>query len=181
MEFSRLYHSIQLLLLMNPERRAKYIKKHNIFKECGDNCMFMFRKIPIYPQYIKCHNNVRIASNVTMCTHDAIHRMFNNIKSEKVEFKERIGCIELLDNVFIGTNSVVLYDTKIGPNVIVAANSLVNKDIANGVYGGVPAKYICSINEYKEKIRNRQKRINENVGDTEEEKNWNFFKKEHYL
>lgn len=157
MKIARLYHSIRMCFILEGSKRAAYIKKHCVFAECGEHCMFMFRKIPLYPEKIKCHNNVRIASNVTLCTHDAIHHMINYAYNfQENPLNEKIGYIEIDNNVFIGTNSTIMYNTKIGPNVIVAANSLVNKDIANGVYGGVPAKYICSIEEYIDKRRHEQ-------------------------
>lgn len=181
MDIYRVYHSIRMLLIMSPTKRANYIKKHNVFNECGEGCMFMFRKVPLYSKCIKCGNNVRIASNVTLITHDAIHNMLNNSKKIKeTEIKERIGCIEFKDNVFVGANSTILYDTKIGPNVIVAANSLVNKDIANGVYGGNPARYICSVDEYILKQRKRETKVSAYCAEDEISQSWLLFNDEHY-
>ena len=66
--------------------------------------------------------------NVDFCTHDIIHRVLNRLPENDYKLKEHIGCIEIMDNVFIGANSVILYGTKIGPNVIVASGSVVTKD-----------------------------------------------------
>lgn len=64
-------------------------------------------------------------------------------------FHERIGCIEIMDNVFIGSNSVILYGVTIGENVIIASGSVVTKDIeANSVVGGVPAGKIGTFDNY---------------------------------
>lgn len=64
-------------------------------------------------------------------------------------FNEHIGCIEIKDNVFVGSNTIILYDVLIGSNTIIAAGSLVNKSLpGNGVYAGRPAKYICSIEDF---------------------------------
>ena len=178
MDLYRIWHSLRLIIISNPEKRAAYIKKHNIFRFCGDNCMFMFRKLPLYSHCIKCHNNVRIASNVTLCTHDAIHNMLNNVARKEI-YIERIGCIEILDNVFIGANSTVLYDTKIGPNVIVGANSFVNKDIANGVFAGAPAKYLCSIVEYRNKLMEKQKAFEVIAGQDKISTLWEIFERNH--
>ena len=66
--------------------------------------------------------------------------------------KKKIGSIHIEDNVFIGSHTIILCDVNIGSNVIIGAGSLVNKDIpANSVYAGVPAKYICSFDEFVEK------------------------------
>jgi len=53
-----------------------------------------------------------------------------------------------------------LPDVSIGPNVVVAAGSLVNKSLnPNGVYGGVPAKYICSLEELVNKRKTEKELI----------------------
>ena len=66
-------------------------------------------------------------------------------------------CIEIKDNVFIGVNCTVLGNVRIGPNVIVSANSLVNKDLEpGGVYGGVPARKIGDIDEFWRKRKNQK-------------------------
>lgn len=54
--------------------------------------------------------------------------------------------IELGKNVWIGSNSTILAGVKIGDNSIVAAGSVVTKDVeANSIVGGVPAKFIKKI------------------------------------
>lgn len=97
-------------------------------------------------------DNVRCGSKVLFITHDVIHSMLNNRDENEFEFKEKIGDIRIGDNVFIGTNVTILYDVTIGSNVVIGAGSLVNKDIpSNSIVGGVPAKYICSFDEFVEK------------------------------
>ena len=64
----------------------------------------------------------------------------------------RYGKIEIKDNCFIGANSTILPNVTIGPNSIVGAGSLVRSNIEpNSVYAGVPARRICSLDEYAEK------------------------------
>ena len=109
--------------------------------------MIMLRKVPLYPKLISIGNNVWIASNVQFTPHDVIHQMLNNMQSD-FSFNENIGCIQIDDNCFIGAHTIILPNTKIGSNVIVAAGSLVNKSLeSGGVYGGVPARIICSFDE----------------------------------
>ena len=129
-------------------KRAAYLKKHDILYHIGDNCMTMFRKIPLYPKLISFGDNVWIASQVSFITHDVIHRMLNKTAGD-VHFQEYLGCIDIKDNVFIGSNSTILPNVSVGPNTIIAAGSVVNRSIpGDGVYGGVPAKYICSLEEF---------------------------------
>ena len=48
-----------------------------------------------------------------------------------------------MDNVFIGSGSVVLGGVRIGPRAVVAAGSIVTKDVPpDSIVGGVPAKVI---------------------------------------
>lgn len=150
MDWYRIRHTIGMYLSPTAIKRAEYLKKHGILYHIGDNCMTMFRKIPLYPKLISLGNNVWIASQVCFVPHDVIHRMLNNRDSSDM-FQEYLGCIDIKDNVFIGSNTTILPNVTIGPNAIVAAGSLVNKSIKTGVYAGVPAKYICSLDEFTEK------------------------------
>lgn len=51
------------------------------------------------------------------------------------------------NNVWIGAKSVILPGVSIGDNAVVAAGSIVNKNVeANALVGGVPAKFIKYIN-----------------------------------
>ena len=59
-----------------------------------------------------------------------------------------------MDNVFIGSKSTIMYNVRIGPNAIVAAGSLVTKDVPEGtVVAGIPAKVIGSFDDlYKKRL-----------------------------
>lgn len=58
--------------------------------------------------------------------------------------------------MFIGANSTILYDVKIGNDVIIGAGSLINKDIPDGtVCAGVPCRVIGSFYEFIEKRKER--------------------------
>ena len=117
----------------------------------GENCLYMGRIVPLYPNLIKIGNNVHISSDVSLVTHDDVHSVLNNLSQSKSDdsiFKENIGCIEIGDNCFIGANSIVTNNVRIGSNVIVTAGSLVVNDVPdNSVVRGVPAKKICSIDQ----------------------------------
>lgn len=123
--------------------RINYIRKHDVFDACGDNFFFQPRKLPADPKMIRFHDNVVVAADVTFVNHDAIYAMLRNISEKPVE--EHFGCIEVMDNVFIGLGSIILPNVRIGENVIVSAGSVVTKDVPpNSIVGGVPAKVIGS-------------------------------------
>ena len=129
------------------------MRKHNMYGAIGENCSIQKRKIPLYSNLVFLHNNVKIASNVGFVTHEIIHLMLNQKYLDEA-FTEKVGVIEIMDNVFIGSGTRILYNTRIGSNVIIGSDSLVNKDIPDdSVYAGVPARFICTFDEYVEKAK----------------------------
>lgn len=108
-----------------------------------------------------------MASNVVFVTHDIIHMMLNNRECDDRGYIERVGCIEVMDNVFIGEGSHILYGVRIGTNCIIGSGSLVNKDVPdNSVFAGVPARYICSFDEYLRKARIQTEKFKQQYGVT---------------
>ena len=139
---------LKIALMINSDKRNKYIKKHNIFKEMGENVFFQPRFIPSDPKLIKIHNNVIITSNVTFVTHDVFDLGINYMYPDK-KVPTLMKPIEIMDNVFIGCNSTILGGVTIGNNVVVAAGSVVTKDVPpNSVVAGNPAKVIESFDDY---------------------------------
>lgn len=62
-----------------------------------------------------------------------------------------------MDNVFIGMQTTVLFNVCIGSNVIIGANSLVNKDLEGGfVYVGNPVKKMCTFDEFVKRRISRE-------------------------
>ncbi|MBE6924091.1 MAG: acyltransferase [Ruminococcaceae bacterium] len=95
-----------------------------------------------WPWLISIGDNVTIAPSVTILAHDA--------STNVVKCCTKLGRVDIGNNVFIGTHSIILCNTRIGDNVVVGAGSLVTKNLpSNGVYAGVPAVRICSIEEYR--------------------------------
>lgn len=127
-------------------KRAEYLKSHHVFGYIGDNVRYQPRVIPLYPELIKLHDNVFLARNVHFETHDMISTVLNGMNVSDIRFPEHVGCIEIMENCFIGSDVTVLYGVRIGANTIVGSGSLVTKDLeGNSVYAGVPAQRIGSI------------------------------------
>lgn len=139
---------LKLLFCGNGVKRAKFIKKHDVFYAMGEHCYWHSAKIPNETYLMNIHNNVVVAANVTFLTHDLIEFIFNDMG----EYKQYIGSIEIFDNCFIGANSTILYNVKIGPKAIVAAGSVVTKDVPEGtIVGGNPARVIGKFDDLKKK------------------------------
>ena len=95
---------------------------------------------------ISIGDNCTICPNVRLIAHDA--------STKKYLGCTKIGRITILPNCFIGDSVIVLPGVTIGPNTIVGAGTLVNKDIPpDTVAAGNPAKVISTVDEYIEKIR----------------------------
>ena len=132
------------------KRKNAFIKKHNVFAEYGEYNLYQPHKLPNAPQLIKIHNNVKIAADVTFYEHDAINGMLSIMDGKP--YCIHGSCIEIFDNVFIGGNSTIIGNCVIGPNAIIAAGSVVSKDVPQGtIVAGNPAKVIGNFDDFHQK------------------------------
>ncbi len=116
----------------------------------GENVRLTGRHISFgsEPYLIEIGNNVTITADVIFETHDGGVGVFRK------DFPgiNIYGRIKVGNNVFIGHRSIIMPNVTIGDNVVIAAGSIVTKNVPdNVVVGGVPAKIIKSIDEYKNK------------------------------
>lgn len=159
-EMKSLMQKIWFYCLPSSGARIKYIRKHQVFDFVGDDFFFQPRKLPADPKFIRFHNNVSVAADVTFVNHDVIYLVLRNM-DERQNY-EHTGCIEVMDNVFIGLGTIILPNVKIGPNAIVSAGSVVTKDVPpNSIVGGVPAKVI---GDFDSVIKKRLEEAMENKG-----------------
>lgn len=130
--------------------KIKWFRKNNIFGFLGEDVLFQPNHLPNNPQLIKIHNNVKIASNVIFYEHDVINKVFEKI--DETDYITHQNAIEIHDNVFIGGNSIIIGNVSIGPNAIIAAGSVVTKDVPSGtIVGGNPAKVIGKFEDLHQK------------------------------
>lgn len=150
--FFRLY-----LLKIGPQKRAEVMKKR--LYHVGDNCQFYTTHFGTEPYLISIHNDVILAANVHFYTHDMscfITSKYLNLGNRL----DKVGSIEIFDNCFIGADSIILPNVKIGPNSIIAAGSVVAKDVPpNSVYGGNPAKFICTLDEHAQNLKKYNEKL----------------------
>ena len=69
---------------------------------------------------------------------------------------DKVARIKIGNNCFIGCGAVIMGGVKIGNNVIIGTRSVVTKDVPDGVVAaGMPAKVICTLEEYYQKNKER--------------------------
>ncbi|WP_207536414.1 acyltransferase [Desertivirga arenae] len=88
-------------------------------------------------------DNILIGGGVTIVDSDFHSLNYNHWHTDlDYEYMRKFPVV-IKDNVFIGMNSIILKGVTIGANVIIAAGSVVFKDIPdNEIWGGNPAKFI---------------------------------------
>ena len=173
-----LYHKIRFTIIVDGCKRAEYLRKHNILKLMGMNCMFQSRNFPMDPKLVKIHDNVTVAANVYFVTHDAIRHMLYFM--DHGNYVPHFGCIEVEENVFIGLGSIIMPNVHIGKNSIIAAGSLVLSDVPSGVIvGGRPAKIIGNFDDLHDKRIEEGERLSGLSENEMEELVWKQFNARH--
>ena len=73
---------------------------------------------------------------------------------------DRVGKIDIRDNVFVGHGAILLPGVTIGPNAIVAAGSVVNRDVPPGtIVAGAPARVVGNIDRLVERLQEETARL----------------------
>jgi acetyltransferase-like isoleucine patch superfamily enzyme len=97
------------------------------------------------PYLVSLGNHVSITDS-NFVTHDGGVWVFRK------EFPQvdMVAPIKVGNNVFIGMGCTILPGVVVEDNVVIGAGSIVTKSLPeNGVYAGIPAKKIKSLDEYK--------------------------------
>lgn len=116
--------------------------------QVGASSRIYIRDFGSEPFLIKVGKHVTIASGVKLITHDGSGSLAIDERGRRYWYGE----IVIEDNVFVGLNTIVLPGVTIGRNSIVAAGSVVSKDVPCGsVVAGVPAKVIDSFENWRNK------------------------------
>ncbi len=148
MSLGKLYHTFRLIIAGRGRKRAKYLKKHNLFGSIGNEVQFTPWKMPQDPKHIYVGDNVLIASNVLFINHDQRDTLINNIqKNIKVPYYLRD--IHIGNNVMIGANVIILPGVNIGDNCIIGAGCVVSKDVPfNSVVVGNPMHIVGTFDNF---------------------------------
>jgi len=89
-----------------------------------------------FPERISIGDNSIIGYNTTILAHEYLIKEY------------RLGDVKIGSSVMIGANSTILPGVTIGDHAVVAAGSVVHKDVAPGQFvGGNPMQVISSKNK----------------------------------
>lgn len=144
-------------------KRAEIIKKSNLFYSFGDNCYWHPKNVPADMKLISIGDNVTVCADVDFITHDISYRLFNNsnfFNTGNKKMRYYMDRIKIDNNVMIGAHSIIMYGVTIKSNSIVAAGSVVTKDVEEGtIVGENPAKVIgYSKDLFEKRLKNLDKR-----------------------
>jgi acetyltransferase-like isoleucine patch superfamily enzyme len=104
----------------------------------GDNSRIGIGSTLIGP--VKIGSKVMIAQNVTI---SGLNHNYSDVSLPIADQGINVKNIEISDDVWIGANCVITSGVKIGKHVVVAASSVVTKDVPDYcVVGGIPAKIL---------------------------------------
>jgi acetyltransferase-like isoleucine patch superfamily enzyme len=131
---------------------GEYMARWGGLNSCGSDVVINIGCNITDPYLVRIGNNVTLSA-CTLLGHDAVVRVVNKARGLKLD---SVGPIEIKDNSFIGHGAIVMPNVCIGPNSVVAAGSVVTKDVPPGVVvGGVPATYICTFDEMVNRLKRR--------------------------
>ena len=147
MNIQSVLHSVYYSLIKKKKRAyIKMLVKRGL--QIGSNVKIIdtFFFDPSHCFLISIGDNSTICPNVRLIAHDA--------SSKKILGYTKIGMIEIGSNCFIGDSTVILPNVHIGTNSIIGAGSVVVNSIPpDTVAAGNPARVICSVEEYYNKIK----------------------------
>lgn len=139
-----------------PEEYAEFLRKQGGFYSIGENCWIIRTANITDPAYVRLGDNVMLSA-CNLLGHDGSVHMLQQAYGVTLD---KVGKIDIGNNVFIGHQAIILPGVTIGNNVIVGAGSVVTKDVADGdIVAGIPARAIARTDEYVAQLSKETKQL----------------------
>jgi carbonic anhydrase/acetyltransferase-like protein (isoleucine patch superfamily) len=131
----------------------------------GSDCRIYLFSLGSEPFLIEVGDRVTITAGVRLLTHDGATSLVRDAHGRR----QRFGRITIGDDVFIGSNSIILPGVTIGSRVVIGAGSVVTRDVPdNSVVVGNPAKRLRSFDDYAAKVLAECGQLNRNPAESYE-------------
>lgn len=138
------------------EEWAAWLKRWGGLHAIGEHCSIQTNVTITDPAYTRLGHNVRL-TGCTLFGHDGSVNMLNRAYGLKLD---RVGKIDIRDNVFVGHGAILLPGVTIGPNAIVAAGTVVNRDVPpNSIVAGTPARVVGDLDRLVARLREQTERL----------------------
>lgn len=135
-KFERCFHRYEIDKTAGISRGVRIIyndKRRKGKLKIGKNTYIGTNSILDITKSIIIGNNVQIAPNVLIFTHDSSKDRKNPIEKEVI----------IENNAYVGAGTIILCGVRIGKNVIIGAGAVVTKNVeADTVVSGVPARVV---------------------------------------
>ncbi|WP_018109325.1 acyltransferase [Bacteroides propionicifaciens] len=139
---------VKLSSCSSVSKRINIIGDYSLI-EFGQNVSINYGCFFAVKERVYIGDNTALAYNVTILTSANPNGPKNKLSSVYPKIQKKVV---IKENCWIGAGSIILPGVTIGENSVVAAGSVVTKDVPSySVYGGCPALKIKDLKEFYEK------------------------------
>ena len=161
--FSKMREVIRLVESQFFKLKLRRASAHERAELMRNQFYFLGKNVELYtlsfgtePYLISIHDNVIVAAGVNFVNHDVSVFNVARLLGLRRGDIDKVGSIELFENCFIGTSTILMPNCSVGKNSVIAAGSIVTKHVPdNEVWGGIPAKFIMTTEEYAHMLKEK--------------------------
>lgn len=161
--FSKMRGVIRLVESQFFKLKLRRASAHERAELMRDKFYYLGKNVELYtinfgtePYLVSIHDNVIVAAGVNFVNHDVSVFNVARLLGLRRGDIDKVGSIELFENCFIGTSTILMPNSSVGKNSVIAAGSIVTKHVPdNEVWGDIPAKFIMTIAEYAKRLQGK--------------------------